>query len=211
MEGNNVASTALGTPKDDDSRGLSNATQSSSQSGPSTSTIEKSEVDLVKKWQPLTECIPIPQPKTKEWKWVCHLCRSKYRLGVTNRCLIDGHYFCSGKPTNGVNGETKGRSCKSYLDKNGWMKRNGYRTTVRCLKGIESSPGCWEDCYYPGMCHGDSAPLDKRQNQGLNQSKKALSRKQDKKSSISVRVTNLKSALLHMSSLRPQTPTRLFL
>ncbi|KAE8442482.1 hypothetical protein EG329_003325 [Mollisiaceae sp. DMI_Dod_QoI] len=34
---------------------------------------------------------PIPHP----WIWRCHLCRTTYRLGVTSRCLRDGHYFCS--------------------------------------------------------------------------------------------------------------------
>ncbi|KAB8301226.1 hypothetical protein EYC80_003113 [Monilinia laxa] len=34
---------------------------------------------------------PIPYP----WIWRCHICHSVYRLGVTRRCLEDGHYFCS--------------------------------------------------------------------------------------------------------------------
>ncbi|EKD16167.1 uncharacterized protein L3040_009599 [Drepanopeziza brunnea f. sp. 'multigermtubi'] len=34
---------------------------------------------------------PFPYP----WIWRCHLCRSVYRLGVTRRCLEDGHFFCS--------------------------------------------------------------------------------------------------------------------
>ncbi|KAG4427500.1 hypothetical protein IFR05_017018, partial [Cadophora sp. M221] len=29
------------------------------------------------------------------WIWRCHLCNSIYRLGVTRRCLEDGHFFCS--------------------------------------------------------------------------------------------------------------------
>ncbi|KAH7370933.1 hypothetical protein BKA65DRAFT_590172 [Rhexocercosporidium sp. MPI-PUGE-AT-0058] len=29
------------------------------------------------------------------WIWRCHLCHSVYRLGVTRRCLEDGHFFCS--------------------------------------------------------------------------------------------------------------------
>ncbi|KAI6713815.1 hypothetical protein JHW43_003666 [Diplocarpon mali] len=34
---------------------------------------------------------PLPYP----WIWRCHLCHSVYRLGVTRRCLEDGHLFCS--------------------------------------------------------------------------------------------------------------------
>ncbi|KAI9053996.1 hypothetical protein LZ554_002940 [Drepanopeziza brunnea f. sp. 'monogermtubi'] len=34
---------------------------------------------------------PFPYP----WIWRCHLCHSVYRLGVTRRCLEDGHFFCS--------------------------------------------------------------------------------------------------------------------
>ncbi|PQE09823.1 hypothetical protein CJF30_00010292 [Rutstroemia sp. NJR-2017a BBW] len=34
---------------------------------------------------------PIPYP----WIWRCHICHSVYQLGVTRRCLEDGHYFCS--------------------------------------------------------------------------------------------------------------------
>ncbi|KAF8861448.1 hypothetical protein BDZ45DRAFT_799912 [Acephala macrosclerotiorum] len=33
----------------------------------------------------------VPYP----WIWRCHLCCSIYRLGVTRRCLEDGHLFCS--------------------------------------------------------------------------------------------------------------------
>ncbi|KAG9241991.1 hypothetical protein BJ878DRAFT_391290, partial [Calycina marina] len=28
------------------------------------------------------------------WVWRCHICHTVYRLGVTRRCLEDGHFFC---------------------------------------------------------------------------------------------------------------------
>ena len=33
----------------------------------------------------------VPYP----WIWRCHICHSVYSLGVTRRCLEDGHFFCS--------------------------------------------------------------------------------------------------------------------
>ncbi|KAL2066752.1 hypothetical protein VTL71DRAFT_2824 [Oculimacula yallundae] len=39
----------------------------------------------------LTTAPETPYP----WIWRCHLCHSIYRLGVTRRCLEDGHLFCS--------------------------------------------------------------------------------------------------------------------
>ncbi|KAG0647855.1 hypothetical protein D0Z07_5959 [Hyphodiscus hymeniophilus] len=36
----------------------------------------------------------IPYP----WVWRCHKCTAVYRLGVTRRCLHDGHVFCSVPP-----------------------------------------------------------------------------------------------------------------
>src|SRR5689334_22698027 len=36
------------------------------------------------------------------WVWFCHLCGRRYEIGVTRRCLEDGHYFCSRPPTQAV-------------------------------------------------------------------------------------------------------------
>ncbi|KAH7413488.1 hypothetical protein BKA64DRAFT_355866 [Cadophora sp. MPI-SDFR-AT-0126] len=41
-----------------------------------------------------TSQTPPPPPPTP-WIWKCHLCNSIYRLGVTRRCLEDGHFFCA--------------------------------------------------------------------------------------------------------------------
>ncbi|KAF1963326.1 hypothetical protein CC80DRAFT_397684, partial [Byssothecium circinans] len=33
-------------------------------------------------------------PSPLQWVWQCHQCRRTYSLGVTRRCLEDGHHFC---------------------------------------------------------------------------------------------------------------------
>ena len=50
--------------------------------------------------KPTIPCIPPksnPPPPSNPypWLWKCHLCNSIYRLGVTRRCLEDGHFFCA--------------------------------------------------------------------------------------------------------------------
>ncbi|OCK91714.1 uncharacterized protein K441DRAFT_483120, partial [Cenococcum geophilum 1.58] len=35
-----------------------------------------------------------PPPSPLQWLWQCHQCHRKYPLGVTRRCLDDGHFFC---------------------------------------------------------------------------------------------------------------------
>ncbi|KAF1809009.1 hypothetical protein P152DRAFT_379577, partial [Eremomyces bilateralis CBS 781.70] len=36
-----------------------------------------------------------PPPQSPlQWLWQCHICKASYPLGVTRRCLVDGHYFC---------------------------------------------------------------------------------------------------------------------
>ena len=44
--------------------------------------------------QYLASAPSLPYP----WIWRCHMCGSIYRLGITRRCLHDGHFFCSGPP-----------------------------------------------------------------------------------------------------------------
>ncbi|KAF1356428.1 hypothetical protein BDV97DRAFT_266813, partial [Delphinella strobiligena] len=38
--------------------------------------------------------LPPPRANPLKWIWQCHICNRQYRLGVTRRCLDDGHYFC---------------------------------------------------------------------------------------------------------------------
>ena len=89
------------------------------------------------------------------WVWTCHLCHSKYFLGVTSRCLVDGHYYCSGKATDkNTRTRHRGKLCTSDFDYLGWEKMNEWRKEVRNLMKSEGSwrSGCWNDCVFPSAC-----------------------------------------------------------
>ncbi|TAQ84010.1 hypothetical protein B7494_g7664 [Chlorociboria aeruginascens] len=84
-----------------------------------------------------------PQPQTPyPWIWRCHICHSVYQLGVTRRCLADGHYFCSLPslpPSPGLGkGKAKGRKrkrgvrgCRAEFDYAAWDAWNRWREEVR--------------------------------------------------------------------------------
>ncbi|KAM5430275.1 hypothetical protein McanMca71_007246 [Microsporum canis] len=100
----------------------------------------------------------IPPP----WAWRCHKCHSYYALGVTNRCLADGHYYCYGlaqgsrhweRKKRQTQGEKKlGTPCGSSFDYAGWENMSEWQRAVRREKGIRPSPGCWQDCTFPSEC-----------------------------------------------------------
>ncbi|KAF2819596.1 hypothetical protein CC86DRAFT_362525 [Ophiobolus disseminans] len=90
------------------------------------------------------------------WVWQCHQCSRSYHLGVTRRCLEDGHQFCSGttsvkawrKPANQQRRTRRHRACASEFDYQGWKtwgrwRRGGARTAVK---------DCWNTCDYPSEC-----------------------------------------------------------
>ncbi|KAL1966925.1 hypothetical protein VTN77DRAFT_3669 [Rasamsonia byssochlamydoides] len=114
-----------------------------------------------------------PKPRTPlPWTWTCHWCGHEYRLGVTRRCLRDGHYFCPGRMY-----DRKGkRYCRSEFDFAGWIETNAWRREIRELKEEEQNKmkmmkrpfwarrpkpqprgNCWEDCAYPSACHHGDA------------------------------------------------------
>lgn len=105
---------------------------------------------------PISPLISSPPPRPMAWKWKCHLCRSRYSLGVTNRCLSDGHYYCSGSPQTKKTKKSKkdrgGKPCTSEFDYIGWEKMNDWRKEVRRKKGLDPLPGCWETCNFPSEC-----------------------------------------------------------
>ncbi|KAF7872460.1 hypothetical protein EAF04_003381 [Stromatinia cepivora] len=100
---------------------------------------------------------PVPYP----WIWRCHICHSIYRLGVTRRCLEDGHYFCS-LPTPPPSPQTPSpmspspstssltslnptpkkkkkrrrqpRGCRAEFDYTGWEHYNRWRRETSLLK-----------------------------------------------------------------------------
>ncbi|KAN0109969.1 hypothetical protein V8E51_006356 [Hyaloscypha variabilis] len=89
-------------------------------------------------------------PKTPyPWIWKCHLCGSVYRLGVTRRCLEDGHFFCSitTPPPSPVHSSDESKSqksrktkkrrpkgCRAEFDYTGWEAYNEWRREIRGIK-----------------------------------------------------------------------------
>lgn len=95
---------------------------------------------------------PPPPSSPLPWIWQCHVCRARWPLGATRRCLIDGHFYCSGQPQT-RKGKTKargkkGRSCSSEFDYIGWKDWGRWRGLVR---GPELE-GCEADCEFPSHC-----------------------------------------------------------
>ncbi|KAE9362861.1 hypothetical protein N431DRAFT_524712 [Stipitochalara longipes BDJ] len=106
-------------------------------------------------FQPLfTATIPtLPYP----WIWKCHLCGSIYRLGVTRRCLEDGHPFCSipsapltpdqssddltlsstpqtqtqKQKSRKLKKKRKAKGCRAEFDYTGWEGYNEWRREIR--------------------------------------------------------------------------------
>ena len=99
-----------------------------------------------------------PEPaRPLAWIWQCHLCKSRYPLSVTRRCLQDGHFYCSGE-TNRPNLKKKkrGLSCSSEFDYIGWREWGEWKRKVlgSLENGIKTklcSKGC-EKCEFPSQC-----------------------------------------------------------
>ncbi|PIA95669.1 hypothetical protein CB0940_10125 [Cercospora beticola] len=82
-----------------------------------------------------TELLPPPSDPL-HWLWQCHKCNRVYQLGVTRRCLDDGHLFCAGttvvKKCRGKNGRVVRRhaACASEFDYQGWKQWGVWRRSV---------------------------------------------------------------------------------
>lgn len=111
--------------------------------------------------------IPLKPTTPRPWTWTCHICGHSYRLGVTRRCLRDGHYFCTGRPAATPRGKRprKRRACDSEFDYVGWEETNQWRRQVKAAKaareGMAPDPlpsptrgirNCWERCVFPTAC-----------------------------------------------------------
>lgn len=105
--------------------------------------------------------LPPPPSEPLHWIWQCHMCRNRYPLAVTRRCLVDGHYYCSGT-TNTTQKSSKrrkqNRSCTSEFDYIGWQDWGRWSRKCKALKsfaaGHETGPvlkGC-ESCNFPSQC-----------------------------------------------------------
>ncbi|KAF1834826.1 hypothetical protein BDW02DRAFT_568650 [Decorospora gaudefroyi] len=92
------------------------------------------------------------------WVWTCHQCHHSYHLGVTRRCLEDGHKFCSGtttikawrKPSN-PSRVRKHRACGSEFDYSGWKAWGRWRRGGKRLDSA-GKKDCWNTCDYPSEC-----------------------------------------------------------
>ncbi|KAL1597110.1 hypothetical protein SLS60_008692 [Paraconiothyrium brasiliense] len=131
---------------------------------------------------------PLPAPDSRyvppsplKWLWQCHQCRRTYSLGVTRRCLEDGHAFCAGttsvktwrRPLRAV--RKKHRACASEFDYAGWKtwgrwKRSGRKDSIydedsssssdedmssdesTTTKSSVQQKDCWNTCDYPSEC-----------------------------------------------------------
>jgi hypothetical protein len=108
------------------------------------------------------------------WVWQCHQCHRSYHLGVTRRCLEDGHQFCSGTTTVKAwrkpvqqRRTRRHKACASEFDYGGWKawgrwRRGGARNQVAHSLQNGRSPqqregpvlknDCWNACDYPSEC-----------------------------------------------------------
>lgn len=111
--------------------------------------------------------LPPPPAKPLNWVWQCHQCRSRYQLSVTRRCLIDGHYYCSGDTSQNQRNNKrrrKAQSCTSEFDYVGWQDWGQWRrkcTALRAYVNGKAAPkihGC-EGCSFPSQCRYESRPL----------------------------------------------------
>lgn len=106
------------------------------------------------------------------WSWTCHVCGSTYPLGVTRRCLEDGHYFCPSFANRKMKKEKA--HCSSSFDYIGWNKHNVWRGRARRASYSQQKPkpklleprgrkqrsasdpplnrNCWDQCTFPNAC-----------------------------------------------------------
>ncbi|KAF2195325.1 hypothetical protein K469DRAFT_649146 [Zopfia rhizophila CBS 207.26] len=121
-----------------------------------------------------------PPPSPLQWLWQCHQCQRTYTLGVTRRCLDDGHFFCAGTTTvktwrkayKNPKKVRRHKACASEFDYQGWKYWGKWRRSEcsdSLIDGssssssspesesdsIESGPtkkNCWINCDFPSEC-----------------------------------------------------------
>lgn len=80
--------------------------------------------------------LPSHPAEPLNWLWQCHLCNRVYQLGVTRRCLDDGHFFCAGTTTvkrsrrSGNKKSIRHKACASEFDYQGWKAWSTWRRDV---------------------------------------------------------------------------------
>lgn len=102
---------------------------------PPTRTIASSTTAAQLKMGLTAQAPPPPTRDPMRWLWVCHICHRSYSLGVTRRCLDDGHFFCAGTSTvrsrrDGSRKVRRHRACSSEFDYAGWKDWGVWRRNV---------------------------------------------------------------------------------
>lgn len=99
-----------------------------------------------------------PEPaRPLAWIWQCHLCKSRYPLSATRRCLQDGHFYCSGEADRpNLKKKKRGLSCSSEFDYIGWREWGEWKRKVLVslengVKTKHCAKGC-EKCEFPSQC-----------------------------------------------------------
>lgn len=94
-----------------------------------------------------------PPEEPLAWVWICHLCRSRYPLGVTRRCLVDGHYYCSGETDRpSTRKKKKNKSCSSEFDYVAWKAWGDWRRqALKVVHNPRILKGC-DYCDFPSQC-----------------------------------------------------------
>ncbi|GAM86610.1 hypothetical protein ANO11243_046240 [Dothideomycetidae sp. 11243] len=89
------------------------------------------------------------------WRWQCHVCNRRYQVGVTRRCLEDGHYFCTGRTLISGVGEpsmvVEHPPCTSVFDYCAWESIGEERRRL-IRDGSDGRTDCWSGCDWPGSC-----------------------------------------------------------
>lgn len=109
---------------------------------------------------PTKQTLPPPPSNPLAWVWQCHLCRSRWPIGVTRRCLVDGHFYCSGEVSQpNLKKKKEMRSCSSEFDYVGWKEWGAWKlTALKTMVNPRVPRGC-EWCEFPSQCR--YGPADK--------------------------------------------------
>lgn len=115
---------------------------------------------------------PVEPKKPLTWVWQCHLCRTRYPLGVTRRCLLDGHYYCSGEEVQRNLKKKRGLACSSEYDYIGWKDFGEWRKEVSSTRMTIPVPArkdgrdCWNNCEFPSACRYSSVTFSGKEATG---------------------------------------------
>ncbi|KAI6818828.1 hypothetical protein KC340_g14062 [Hortaea werneckii] len=117
---------------------------------------------------PISSASPPPSDPL-HWLWQCHICNRVYQLGVTRRCLDDGHFFCSGTTTikrSRKSGKKvlRHKACASEFDYQGWKAWGVWRREVaeqaRLAEALMAAAAAEEDSDSDHSVDVPSAPSE---------------------------------------------------